>query len=168
MTARKPAEEVYSRRTARNHPVAPSRAMGNQCRRCLGRNLGNGACRSRRRCDHAFLRGDVRCDVARRGGDVMFANEITPRPRTGPILDDAPLAVVPAIAALARCKNGIDAMKIYLEIPNELLPQVTWYSAQRGHVKPSIIRDLIKMTGRHRLIDALGSKQARNLFARFS
>ncbi len=89
------------------------------------------------------------------------------RPRTAAAQQDVPLSVVPALAALARCGSGVDAMSIFLEIPDELLPAVTFYAAGRTQMSHSVMRSLIQLTGVPRLHAALGAKVTKNIVSRF-
>jgi hypothetical protein len=89
------------------------------------------------------------------------------RPRTAAAQQDVPLSVVPALAALARCASSIDAMSIFLEIPDELLPAVTYYAAGRTQMNHSVMRSLIQLSGVARLNAAFGARVTKNLVTRF-
>jgi hypothetical protein len=88
-------------------------------------------------------------------------------PRSGAIDADVPLSVVPALAALARCHSGVDAMSTFMQIPDVLLPMVTYHAACRSQIKPSVMRSLIQLTGQRRLNANLGAKVTKNIIARF-
>lgn len=89
------------------------------------------------------------------------------RPRTAATQSDVPLSVVPALAALASCRSGVDAMSTLIQIPNELLALVTFHAAARSYIKPVVMRNLIQLTGTRRLNATYGAKVTKNLIARF-
>lgn len=89
------------------------------------------------------------------------------RPRTAGTQSDVPPSVVPALAALARCDTGVDAMSTLIQIPDNLLALITYHAAARSYIKPPVVRSLIQLTGVHRLNATLGAKVTKNLVARF-
>ncbi len=89
------------------------------------------------------------------------------RPRTAAAQQDVPLSVVPALAALARCGTGVDAMSTLIQIPDELLALITFHAASRSYIKGPVMRSLIQLTGVPRLNAALGARVTKNLVNRF-
>ena len=89
------------------------------------------------------------------------------RPRTAATQSDVPLSVVPALAALARCGSGVDAMSTLIQIPDDLLALVTFHAAARCYIASPVMRSLIQLTGVRRLDASLGAKVRKNLIARF-
>jgi hypothetical protein len=89
------------------------------------------------------------------------------RPRGAADLSDTPLAAVPALARLARCKTSADALSVMTAIPEELWPLIARSAARRRYIEPDAMRTVVELVGKDRLLRALGRAEGGNIWLRF-
>jgi len=89
-------------------------------------------------------------------------------PRTATTEGETPDVLVPALARLRACgSDPIDVLRLADELPDMVLPCLTWAASRRRDIPPTAVRVLIKCCGDLFLERCLGRKRLRQLKARY-
>jgi hypothetical protein len=90
------------------------------------------------------------------------------KPRTAAVEADTPDVLVPALSALRRCKDSIDLLQMVDELPEIILPHLTWAASRRTDVQPRFVKILMKCSGETFLERVLGRTRLGQLKLRFA
>jgi hypothetical protein len=88
-------------------------------------------------------------------------------PRTAAAEPDIPDVLVPALLKLQRCSDMIDVLRLVDELPDIVLPHLTWAASRRSCVPERFVKVLVKCCGELHLERCLGRHRLRQLKARF-
>lgn len=88
-------------------------------------------------------------------------------PRSAAVEVETPDILVPALAKLSICRDAIDVLRLTDELPDVLLPHLTWAASRKQYVPARVVRVLMKCCGELMLSRALGQHRLRQLKTRF-
>lgn len=90
-------------------------------------------------------------------------------PRTAAAEIDTPDVLVPALARLRACgSDAIDILRLTDELPDIVLPYLTWAASRRPDIPARAVQILVKCCGEQLLARALGLHRLRQLKARYA
>ena len=89
-------------------------------------------------------------------------------PRTAAAEIETPDVLVPALARLRACgSDAIDVLRLVDELPDIVLPHITWAASRRSDIPARAIQVLMKCCGDMGLERSLGRHRLRQLKARY-
>ena len=89
-------------------------------------------------------------------------------PRTAAAETDTPDVLVPALTRLRACgEDSIGILQLTDELPDIVLPFLTWAASRRSDIPARAIKILMKCAGEPMLQRALGLHRLRQLKARY-
>ncbi|MGY3618410.1 hypothetical protein ACVJGD_004606 [Bradyrhizobium sp. USDA 10063] len=98
---------------------------------------------------------------------MNVVDRIHGKPRGAPIETDTPDVLVYALARLRKCKDAIDVLRLTDELPDVILPYLTWAASRRQDIPARVVRILMKCCGELFLERALGLYRLRVLKSRY-